>query len=62
MTNSSNNTLFRLIKNNFPSLLILIIISLAAIHPTVAMSENITINGYPSEAQTEDTSDTDDCE
>ena len=62
MAHSSNNTLFCIIKNNFPIALIVMIISLAVLHPAVAMSENIKINGYPSETQSEDTSDADDCE
>ena len=62
MAHSSNNTLFHIIKNIFPIAMIVMIISLAAINPAVAMSENIKINGYQSETQTEDTSDAGDCE
>jgi hypothetical protein len=62
MTHSSNNTLFRIIKNIFPIAMIVMISSFAAINPAVAMSKNIKINGYQSETQTEDASDADDCE
>lgn len=62
MTHSSINTFFYNIKNYFPTALIVVIISLAAIYPAAVMSENIKINGYSPEAQTEDTPDNDDCE
>jgi hypothetical protein len=62
MTHSPNSTLFRVIKNNIPTALIVMIISLATINPTVAMSEDIKINGYPSDVKTEDASDSEDCE